>query len=114
MNIGLNLSIISFVLQIVILPIWLSKATAQLDIIDTLIGMILAGLFSIISSIDVGVSALTILVTVFFTLFIGAFLQIDDFYLEKTTKIRVCMYFWIFLGVLISNIIIYLRCQYNL
>lgn len=106
------LFIISFVLQIVILPIWLSKATAQLDIIDTLIGMILAGLFSIISSIDAGTSALIILVAPLFMLFVGAFMQIDDFYLEKTTKIRVCMYFWIFSGVLIGNLIVYFRVYF--
>ncbi len=94
--------IISFVLQIIVIPIILSKAAAELEIIDTLLGMILAGLFSIISSIDVGTSALIIFVVPSFMLFVGAFMQIDDFYFKKTTKIRICMYFWVFAGVLIG------------
>ncbi len=93
---------ISFVLQIIFIPIILSKAAAESDIINVLLGTIVAGLFGMIASIDVGTSILMICAAPLLMLALGSLIQIDDFYLKKTTKIRICMYFWVFAGVLIG------------
>lgn len=104
--------IISFILQLLTLPIVLSKTASQLDVAGTLLGLVLAGVFTVVSSVDVGMSAIIIFAAVSFTLLVGAFFQIEDFYLRRTTKIRVCMYFWILSGILIGNLIIYLRLYF--
>ncbi|MGN1457296.1 MAG: hypothetical protein ACI4XP_04985 [Acutalibacteraceae bacterium] len=100
------LFIISFILQLIIIPIILSKAAAYSDIIDTVIVMILDVILVIISSFDLGISGLLPFVTTMGLCFFGTLSNAEKIinpYSKKAARIHI--YFWILAGVLMGNII---------
>lgn len=95
---------ISFVLQITVLPLPLSKSAANLDILGTSVCMLITGIFVVISSLSVGSSSILELFSLTFCFF-GTLNEVDTMRFGNIKKARLHILLWILIGIIIVNVI---------
>ena len=95
---------ISFILQIIILPLALSKSAVNLNILNTTLCMLITGILVIVSSLSVGASSLLGLFSLVFC-FLGTLNEVDNMRFGNIKKARLHILLWILIGIIILNII---------
>lgn len=95
---------ISFILQIIILPLALSKSAVNLNILNTTLCMLITGILVIVSSLSVGASSLLELFSLVFC-FLGKLNEVDNMRFGNIKKARLHILLWILIGIIILNII---------